>query len=71
MSQGPPKIRSLLKLNGATIGDVTINPDGSFEGKITDRLTHVLWAAYLVEGFSDSLTLHPNIIPAIETKKDS
>lgn len=66
MSHEPPKVRSLLKTNGKTIGEIAINPDGSFEGRITDRLTHVLWVAYLVEEFSNSMSLHPNVVSAIE-----
>lgn len=69
MSKEPPKIRSPLKVNDAVIGEITINPDGSFEGRIKDRLTHALWVAYLVEGLGDGMALHPYMKPAIESRE--
>lgn len=66
MSEEPPRIVAPLKVNNKTIGDIVINPDGSFEGRIHDRLTHVLWVAYLVYGVSTSMLICPNLTPAIE-----
>jgi hypothetical protein len=65
----PPKIQAPVKINGKVVGQITINPDGTFEGKLTDRLTHVLWVSYLESGYSDSISLHPTLIPAIEAGK--
>lgn len=62
----PPKIQAPVKMNGKIVGKITINPDGTFEGELTDRLTHVLWASYLECGYSDSVSIYPNLIPAIE-----
>lgn len=66
MIKEPPKIVAPLKINDKTIGDIVINPDGSFEGRIHDRLTHVLWASYLACGYSDSMSLYPNLTPSVE-----
>jgi len=62
----PSKIQAPVKINGAVVGRVTINPDGTFEGELTDRLTHVLWASFLEFGYSDSIAIHPNLIPSTD-----
>jgi len=66
MSKEPPKINAPLRINGKTVGDILVNPDGSFEGRIHDRLTHVLWAAFLAEGVAEGMTLVPIVTPAVE-----
>jgi hypothetical protein len=69
VKEEPPKVLAPLKVKGVVVGDIVINPDGSFEGRISDRLTHVLWVAFLRDGYSDSMSLSPNIAPAIEAER--
>lgn len=57
MSKEPlPQFRSYLKLAGKHYGNITIEPDSTFHGKI-DRETHALLVELAKGGLTDGMIL--------------
>lgn len=71
MSKEPlPQFRSYLKLAGKHYGDITIEPDGTFHGKI-DREIQALLIELAKVGMSDGLILTFSPVPAVPEERPS
>lgn len=59
-----PRIVAPLKARGITIGSITIEPDGSFTGRLGDTNMHLAMAQIMREGLADGVLLTANTVPA-------
>jgi hypothetical protein len=60
-----PRVNALLKVDDYVIGEITINPDGSFKGTIEDGAIHATMVVLLRDGLADGVVIKPNVVPAV------
>lgn len=65
-----PRIVAPLKTRQFTIGDIVIEPDGSFSGRITDENSLFAMASVLRAGLADGLLLTVNATPAYPAENE-
>lgn len=64
------RIKGPLVLGGIEYGDILIDSDGAFRGKITSPEMHARIAALVTTGLCDGLQLTCNLIPAVPISKN-
>jgi hypothetical protein len=68
MASEIPTIWAQLKNGKIVVGDIVVNPDGTFSGRIHNQDMHFAMMQVLSAGMADGISLIANIIPA--EKKD-